>query len=89
MKLTEEELKEFMKNNRPIDYGREDVDGSCNRWGSQIYEIDSKFYELATLDNKPIHAFISNKGFVDYYMLYEVERVEITEYYYKPVGEKD
>ena len=89
MKFTEEELKEFMKNNRAVDYGREDVDGSCNRWGSMIYEIDGKFYELATLEGKPIHAYISNKGYVDYYMLHEVRRKEVIEYYYEPVGEED
>lgn len=85
MKLTEEELKEFMKNNKPVDYGREDVDSSGNRWGSRIYTIDNRFYELPTLDYKPIHAYIANKGYVDYYMLYEVKRIEVTEYYYEQV----
>lgn len=89
MKLTEEELKEFLKTNRAVDFGREDVDGSGNRWGSRIYQIDGKFYELETLDNKPIHAYISNKGYVDYYMLHEVKRKEVIEYYYEPVGEED
>lgn len=85
MKLNEEELKEFMKNNKPVDYGREDVDGSGNRWGSKIYQIDDKFYELSTLDYKPLHAFVANKGYTDYYMLHEVKRTEVLEYYYEQI----
>lgn len=87
MKLTEEELKEFMKNNKPVDYGREDVDSSCNRWGSMIYEIDGKFYELPTLEGNPIHTYVPDRGYVDYYKLQEVKRIEYTEYYYEPVEE--
>lgn len=85
MKFTKEELDEFFKTNKPVDYERDDVDSSGNRWGARIYQLDEKFYKLGTLDGRPLETYESGKGYVDYYTLHEVKRIEVMEYYYEDI----
>lgn len=87
MKLSDEEFKEFRKNNKPFDYGDEFVDGCCNRWSQVIYQIDDKLYAIETLEGEPLKAY-TDKGYVDYYELKEVIKKEEIRYYYVPIEEE-
>lgn len=89
-KMNKQEIQDFICR-RKIVASFEDYDSCDNRWGTDIYEIEGKYWAVNTLNGELTEDYVDKGCIKDQYTPKEVtkkkEVIEVENYYYNN-GEK-
>lgn len=85
MKVSKEELEEFLESSEMVDYEQE-YDPSSNNYETRIYKKDGKYFQVYLSNGHFQTVFEEGVGHTDKHYLIPVKPVEVTEIIWEEIN---